>query len=242
MSQVSFENFASTARQEHLADTEIAGRYAFQAVAERLILPDVLAKLEIQPVDRLLEIGCGPGNLLIPLAYFVAQAVGIDNAAAINRLNARAPLAENLKGVAGNFLDVTLTDHSFNKILTYSVLHYLTSCDEVFRFIDKALAHCIPGGRLLLGDLPNRDRKVRFANSPEGKRIRLEWETKVKNSTGHPFDQFPPDTQLVTIDDALIIKIIQRYRQQGHEVFLLPQPSGLPFSGSREDILIVLHR
>lgn len=242
MSQVSFENFARAARQSNLADTEIAGRYAFQAVAERQILPDILAKLDIKPTDRLLEIGCGPGNLLIPLSYFVAQAIGIDNTAAIDRLNARAPIAEQMKGIAGNFLDIDLGDQVFDKILAYSVLHYLTSEEEVVRFIDKALSLCAPGGRLLLGDLTNRDHKARFANSTEGRKVRAEWEKQVANSTGHPFDALPSDNQLVAVDDNLILDILKRYRQRGHEAYLLPQPPELPFGGSREDILIVLHR
>lgn len=241
MSQISFDNFAQAARRDHLSDTEIAGRYAFQAEAERLILPDVVAKLAIGPADRLLEIGCGPGNLLIPLAYLAATATGIDNEPAIARLRARAPLAENLEGLAGNFLDLDFGDRRFDKILIYSVLHYLASADEVLRFVDKALALCAPGGRILLGDLTNGDRKARFARSAEGARVRRQWEAQVAGAGGHAFDSLPADGQLVVINDELLLTLVRHCRGLGFEAHLLPQPANLPFGGSREDILIYCH-
>lgn len=241
MSQVSFDNFARTAAT-NLADTEIAGRYAFQAAAERRVLPDVLGKLALQPEDALLEIGCGPGNLLIPLAHFVAEALGIDNGPAIDRMRARAPLAENLKGLAGNFLDMDLAGLRFDKVLVYSVLHYLSSPAQVIEFVDRALAVCRPGGRILLGDLTNRDRKTRFAGSAAGQQVRTEWEAQVAASGGHAFESLPVDKDLVAIDDALVLEILRHVRTAGHEAYLLSQPPELPFGGSREDILITLHR
>lgn len=242
MSQVSFENFARTATRDNLADTEIAGRYAFQAAAERRVLPDVLGKLSLRPEDRLLEIGCGPGNLLIPLSHFVAEAVGIDNAPAIERLRARAPLADNLRGLAGNFLEMDLAGRQFDKVLIYSVLHYLSSADQVFAFVERAIAACAPGGRLLLGDLTNRDRKARFAASAAGQAVRADWERQVAAAGGHAFEALPVDDELVAIDDALVLELLRRTRAAGHEAYLLSQPPELPFGGSREDILITLHR
>lgn len=245
MSQISFENFARAAASANtggkLDDTEVAGRYAFQALAERRILADVLSKLALQPEDRLLEIGCGSGNLLIPLSHFVSASVGIDNAPAIERMHARAPLNEQLKGIAGNFLELTLDEAPFNKILVYSVLHYLSGADEVLRFIDRTLALCAPGGRVLLGDLTNRDRKQRFAASSAGKRTSAAWQAQIAGAGGHAFDTLPSDSQLVAIDDALEFSILKHVRSLGHEAYLLPQPPELPFGGSREDILITLH-
>lgn len=242
MSQVSFANFARAAAQTDLPDTEMAGRYGFQALAERKILGDVISKLALQPSDRLLEIGCGPGNLLIPLSFLVDSAVGIDTAPSIERLKQRAPLAANLAGIAGNFLDLNLADQRFDKILVYSVLQYLSTAAEVIRFVDACLKLCAPGGRILLGDLTNRDRKRRFGDSAAGRQVRQEWDAQVAQSGGHAFDHLPSDDQLVTVDDALLLQIVAHARQQGYEAYLLPQPLDLPFGGSREDILITAHR
>lgn len=242
MSQVSFENFARAASQTNLPDTEIAGRYPFQAQAERRIIGDVIEKLAIQPTDRLLEVGCGPGNLLIPLSFFVSEASGIDNAAAIERMRCRAPTAPNLIGISGNFLETQMNKGDFDKVLVYSVLHYLSSKMEVFAFVDRCIHCCAPGGRILLGDLPNRDRKHRFGQSTAGDTVRTEWNQQVAQAGQHAFDNLPDDEQLVTIDDQLLLALLAHVRQQGHEAYLLPQPQNLPFGGSREDILITVYR
>ena len=42
------------------------------------------------------------------------------------------------------------------------------------------------------------------------------------------------------LDDAFIAELFLRYRGRGAEVYVLPQPSGLPFSYTREDVLIQL--
>jgi hypothetical protein len=75
MASSRFEAFASS-NFDKLDFTEQAGRYAFQAEAERLILADVMSKLQLDPADTLLVVGCGPGTLLIPLSFVVAQATG----------------------------------------------------------------------------------------------------------------------------------------------------------------------
>jgi hypothetical protein len=61
MASSRFEAFASS-NFDKLDFTEQAGRYAFQAEAERLILADVVSKLQLDPADTLLVVGCGPGN------------------------------------------------------------------------------------------------------------------------------------------------------------------------------------
>lgn len=238
MSHVSFENYSLVARNTSLQDTERAGRYAFQADAERRILTDLLSKLDLQPTDRLLEIGCGPGNLIIPLAHFVSQAVGIDNQAAIDRLQARAPLADNIGVIAGNFLTMQLPVERFEKVLIYSVLHYMSSSDEAFLLIDRALSMLAPGGRLLLGDIPNQDRKRRFRSSSIGRRTGQEWEEKLSTQGPHPFESLPPDLRLVEIGDELLLALVRHIRQQGHEAYLLRQDERLPFGYSREDIMV----
>lgn len=242
MSQVSFDNFAKAATQTDLVDTEIAGRYPFQALAERRILSDLIQKLNLQPADRLLEVGCGPGNLLIPLSFFVSSATGIDNLPAIERMRNRAPGATNLTGLAGNFLELDVGEARFDKILVYSVLHYLATEEEVFAFVDRCLACCAPGGQILLGDLPNRDRKQRFGASEAGQAVRADWDNQITQAGSHAFDTLPGDQNLVAINDNLILAIMAHVRQRGYEAYLLPQPLELPFGGSREDILITAHR
>ena len=88
MSKKSFEYFGRLSR--HLDDpTLIAGRYAFQKPAEKKILFDVIRKLRLENRDSLLEIGCGVGNLLIPLSFIVDKVTGIDHPDCLDKLETR---------------------------------------------------------------------------------------------------------------------------------------------------------
>ena len=45
--------------------------------SEKSIIPDVISKLDMQPSDRVFDIGCGSGNLLIPLSSVVKEITGV---------------------------------------------------------------------------------------------------------------------------------------------------------------------
>lgn len=241
MSRISFENYQHIAEQTETTNTEVAGRYIFQQEAERRILSDLLNKLDLQVTDTLLEIGCGPGNLLVPLANFCAEATGIDNEAAIERLNKRLAKDSKLIGIAGNFLEINLHTTAFDKILVYSVLQYLSSKKEALDFTDRALALLQPGGRLLLGDLPNRTKKSRFIISKTGQQTAKNWDELLKGSGSHPIEIKQVDSNMVTVDDSFLLDLMKHIRNKGFEAYLLPQPLDLPFGGSREDILVIAH-
>ena len=64
-------------------------RYKGSEQAERLIVNDLLGKLDLRPDSSLLDIACGPGNLLIPLSFHVARSVGIDHPGMISRFKTK---------------------------------------------------------------------------------------------------------------------------------------------------------
>ena len=41
-----------------------------------------------------------------------------------------------------------------------------------------------------------------------------------------------------SLDDSLVMMLMMRYRQMGYETYLVPQNKQLPFSNTREDILV----
>jgi cyclopropane fatty-acyl-phospholipid synthase-like methyltransferase len=242
MSRITFENYSHIASLPDVNNTEAAGRLVFQQEAERKILPDILVKLDLKATDTLLEIGCGPGNLLVPLSGFCAKAAGIDNQGAITRLKNRFAKDAQISCIPGNFLDMNLPATHFDKILIYSVLHYLSNRDEAINFIERALSILRPGGRMLLGDVPNISKKSRFVNSKTGQKVAKNWVEQMKEAGGyHPLEKIESDSQLITFDDALVLDLMAFIRGKGFETFLLPQPIDLPFGGTREDILVVAH-
>jgi cyclopropane fatty-acyl-phospholipid synthase-like methyltransferase len=233
-----FEVYGAAA--EALTDPTVrAGRHSFQRDAERLIADDVAAKLRLDRSDRLLEIGCGLGNVLRPLAPLVAEAIGVDHPSVVGAFD---PVPGNVALVAGNWPDVAL-DGDFDKVFAYSVLHCLSDRVRALDFVDAALAVVRRGGLLLLGDLPNGDAAARFAGTEYGQRFLEEWGRTVaaqKSDDDEARDRLWADAPKLDrfIDDAFVAEVFSRYRGQGHEVYVLPQPPGLPFSQTREDVLI----
>jgi len=138
MGRKAFENFGKTALRD-CDYTVLSGRYTTIKEAEKHIVRDVAGKLALTADDDLLEIGCGVGNLLIPLSFQVRSATGLDHANVVAKLAARFPGADNVSLLSGNFLDFEF-EGQFPKILIYSVIHYLADESEVRRFVIKAAA------------------------------------------------------------------------------------------------------
>lgn len=236
MSKVSFENYGRRA-QSALTYTEKAGRHNFQRAGEALILDDVAAKLGLNVDDDLLEVGCGAGNLLIPLSFRVNSCVGIDHAGCIADLRRRFN-DPRMSAIEGNFLDVPV-DGRFSAILVYSVVHVLSNLDEVNRLIDKALALLRPGGRLLVGDVPNEDRMQRFLATPRGQEVTAEYRRlRALGATQAAGFEAVADASVVKFHDEDLTAIAARLRHGGYDAFVLPQSEALPFGYTREDLLV----
>jgi ubiquinone/menaquinone biosynthesis C-methylase UbiE len=126
-----------------------------------------LDRLEIRPGQRILEIGPGPGRLLIPAAQRVlpgGEAVGIDiQPGMIERLKVRADRAgvTNLKAVLGDATRPHVSEASFDLVFL---------CTALGEIPDRAAALCQchralkPGGVLsiteIIGDPHYQSRSV----------------------------------------------------------------------------------
>jgi protein-L-isoaspartate O-methyltransferase len=241
MSRTTFDQYGWRAAQISDA-TVVAGRYSFQRESERLIVGEVARLLHLQPTDRLLEIGFGAGALSVPISYMVDSVTAIDHPAVVARFEEGFAAIKNIQTIGGNFLDLEgLVAH--NKILIYGVMQCLADFDEVVHFLRKALGLLAPGGLMLVGDIPNTDRKRRFASSERGKAINASWPANASADL-HNFklDELPPDENLVNLDDAALLKLVQIFRSEGFEVGLLPEAPNLPFGQTREDLLFMRHQ
>ncbi|MBL1378402.1 class I SAM-dependent methyltransferase [Zobellella iuensis] len=218
--------------------TSVAGRYRCQEVDERNIISDIMRKLSISSNDQLLEIGCNLGKLLTPLSYMVEKSIGIDHPLLISRYQTEIK-KDNIKLVPGNFLEIENEKLGhFNKILIYSVIHALPDNKSLDAFIDKALQLLSAGGLMLIGDIPNEDKKNRFLASRTGKIFNKEWEER---------RALFPETESVELDykcsisfnDELLCSLMLNIRKKGYNAHILAQPENLPFGRTREDLLIV---
>ena len=125
-----------------------------------------------------------------------------------------------------------------------SVLGALSNESAAVEFIDKAADLLIPGGRLLVADIANSDKKDRFIGTKFGKRFSENWSNHGKvPSAGEEEAEaatiLSGDTKMFVASDKFIISVMKLYRRRGWECYSLPQKESLPFGHTREDLLIL---
>lgn len=118
-------------------------------------------------------------------------------------------------------------------ILAYSVIQCLASDADRLEFIDSAVGLLAKGGRLLIGDIPNIEKKKRFLESEEGIDFHQKW------SRGEPCPKISWEEVRDGINDEKILRWLGRYRARGYEAYLLEQSDEMPLNQTREDLLIV---
>jgi ubiquinone/menaquinone biosynthesis C-methylase UbiE len=116
----------------------------------RIGLEDITQKLSLEPSNALLEIGCGTGLLLSFLRDSVSAAAGLDFS--IKAIDIARRRLSTLPFVVGDSLDLPFKKDSFDRILAYSVFHYVK---DVKKAIEETLRVCRGGGIVLIGDLPD---------------------------------------------------------------------------------------
>jgi len=223
----------------------LSGRNHFQASLVAHILQDVKAKLSIASEHRLLEIGCNIGLMLSPLSQGAREAVGVDHPVIIERYR-KMGVPNNTTLIEGYWPHV-LVPGMFDRILVLSVLHSLRSATEAMTFLKACFSILAPGGRLLISDLPNEDMRSRYLESRSGARIASEYAHAIDEARASTVAEeytrrdeiFAEAKDVVFINDDFILQVLGESRKSGLDAFVLPQPPELPYSQSREDILIM---
>ena len=182
-----FEYFAELAKSD-LTYTQKSGRYQIQKNQEKKIPDDIILKMNLSKKDSLLEIGCGLGNLIIPLAKKTKNVTGIDHHIIIEKLEERFN-SKKIKLISGNFLN-TKIKKKFNKILIYGVIHCLKNKKQLKKFILKAISILESDGTILIGDIPNIDKKKRFTNTNKGKIFEKKWKKIRKHELSLQIKEF----------------------------------------------------
>jgi ubiquinone/menaquinone biosynthesis C-methylase UbiE len=138
---------SETLRQE-FNQWALDGRGAELELHHRSFVEQTIPLMELQPRDRILEIGCGEGWASRWLAALAPECVvvGLDVSDEMIR-NARAKSAshENLLFVWGSAEQIPWQENYFTKALCVESFYYLENPERALREIHRVLA---PGGSL----------------------------------------------------------------------------------------------
>jgi ubiquinone/menaquinone biosynthesis C-methylase UbiE len=132
------------------------------------VVDEVLARCPVAAEAVVLDLGCGSGQVTMPLARDAARVLAVDvNAEAIKMLEerARSEGISNIQGLAQPIETLELEPESVDLVVSNYALHHLRDPDKedalcrVYRWLR-------PGGRLVVGDMmfgrggDRRDREI----------------------------------------------------------------------------------
>ncbi len=115
----------------------------------------VLAAADPRPGDQVVDLGCGTGQLSLPLAGRGACVLAVDvSPAMITRLevNARDRSLAGVEGIALPVENLSLPAQSFDLVVTSYALHHLRDSDKN-RVVSAAYRWLRPGGTLVVSDM-----------------------------------------------------------------------------------------
>lgn len=104
---------------------------------------ELIALLNPQPGERILDLGCGTGQLTTLIAENGAQVIGLDSSPEM--IAAAAKEYPHIEFVLGDAREFSFPD-TFDAIFSNATLHWITDCDAVTKRIAESLK---PGGRFI---------------------------------------------------------------------------------------------
>ena len=128
----------------------------------------VLEAAAVSPDDRVIDLGCGTGQVSLPLAMNGARVLAVDvSPGMIGRLQSQARQRglRNLDSLALPIEDLVLPAGSADVVVSSYALHHLRDADKA-RLVCAAYGWLRPGGRLIIADMmfgrgaSSRDRAI----------------------------------------------------------------------------------
>jgi ubiquinone/menaquinone biosynthesis C-methylase UbiE len=130
-----------------------------------LVWAELLDQLKLQGDERILDLGCGRGAVLLLAAQHLTtgRAVGVDlwrsvdqsgNSAEATRRNAIAEgVADRVELNTGNMTALPFADNSFDVVLSSLAIHNISGRAGREKAVDEAVRVLRPGGRLMIADV-----------------------------------------------------------------------------------------
>ena len=128
----------------------------------------VLDVAAVTPGTQVVDLGCGTGQISLPLATRGAQVLAVDvSPAMVRQMESQAAGAgvTGLEGLAMPIEELSLPEQSVDLIVSSYALHHLRDADKA-RLVSAAFGWLRPGGRLVIADMmfgrgaSSRDREI----------------------------------------------------------------------------------
>jgi hypothetical protein len=248
MSEIAFNNFGYAAKLNTKIDPFIlSSRYFHQIDLKPLVLKHIIKRLDIKHSDIFFDIGCNVGTHLIPISFLCRKVYGNDHIDCLKTLKNNFQYIDSKCLIPGNFLKIKIRK-KFNKILCYSVLHYLSNNIELKKFIFKASNLLHKKGLLYLGDIPILELERNFIKSVYGKKWFKKFNKKIlsskKNNTitsiSDLINKRTKDNKLIEINLSTIKEILSQLTKKKFQCKILRHSKNEKylFGPTRIDILI----
>lgn len=238
---LTYNNFKDLAKDPTLSRHQKVGfPDSYRSNKEADIFRDVVGKVpQLTSTDKIvLEIGPGCSDLPVMLAELCknnsSRVLFVDSEEMLSHLP-DGPHISKYPGIFPAAFEKEINNFKgkINVIIAYSVIQYVYSEENIFRFLDICLSLLAAGGELIYGDIPNVTMRKRFFSSQAGFKSHREY-TGLDEKPEVNFNQI----EIGQMDDSVILGILSRARAQGFHAWVLPQSSKLPMANRREDILI----
>jgi hypothetical protein len=238
--RLTFDDFRRLASDDSLSRHEKIGfPDSYREGKEAAIFEDIRSKLRNLDGTNKTVLDVGPGCSQLPLMLIDLcrrnghNLIVVDSEEMLSHL----PAEPFMKKIAAYYPRCEALFEEFSGkvdvILSYSVLHYIFVESSVWDFLDQSLMLLSPGGEMLIGDVPNASKRKRFFSSAAGIKFHQEF-MQTEELPNVEFNRIERNQ----IDDAVVLSLLMRARNQGFDAYVLPQAAGLSMENRREDILI----
>ncbi|MGA8296779.1 MAG: class I SAM-dependent methyltransferase [Acidimicrobiales bacterium] len=119
------------------------------------VVERVIADADGRPSDRVVDLGCGSGQLALRLAPDVTSVLAVDVSPEMIELleeNARRAEVGNVRGLATPIEHLSLEAGSVDLVVSNYALHHLRDEDKKI-VVERAATWLNDGGRLVIGDM-----------------------------------------------------------------------------------------
>ena len=160
----------------------------------------IATQLQLQSHESLLDVCCGNGLLDTYLLKYAKHIHGVDLSEKLIA-NASSLASSQLQFTVGNASNFGL-NQTFDKTLLYFSFQYIETLEDATAVMRNLLAHTKPGGRILIGDIPNQLEFFSYYNSLSKCLSWIKQELKNANEMG----RFWHPKELLRICESLGVK------------------------------------